>query len=378
MARHARRPALLASALLALPLVLVPAAGALAAEPSATDPVASINGLLDALVGKDFGSLGGFICADRRAVLLDQLDLPTGYQAIGVDATAFLAALQPAITDRSVTLVSQDATSAEVAITGTLSYTVDDAALRDLLKQVLGVQGLDTSDASIDENLPDARDQLQAGLDLASPDTTVMLEDGHWVLCDDFAGIATTDEPLPSLLEPSAAPAVEPSAAADASLPPMDPAALAGLLAVIPEPLRSNCAPDSMWQVPDLGPEPGEVAAVDCDPDGSGGEFVHFARFDAKASMDAFYDTQLQGMKNLGAVDGPGCPDGPGEATWEHGRRFCFQPFGNDANMRWTYDDLAITASAIDDDGDWAALEAFFRSAGPVDPAASPAASPAA
>ncbi|MFN8620059.1 MAG: hypothetical protein U0869_04820 [Chloroflexota bacterium] len=88
---------------------------------------------------------------------------------------------------------------------------------------------------------------------------------------------------------------------------------------------------------------------------------------------------QLQGMKNLGAVDGPGCPDGPGEATQEHGQRFCFQPFGNDTNMRWTYDDLAIAASAMSgDDGDWAALEAFFRSAGPVDPAASPAALPAA
>ena len=53
---------------------------------------------------------------------------------------------------------------------------------------------------------------------------------------------------------------------------------------------------------------------------------------------------------------------------WEHGRRFCFQPFGNDTNMRWTYDDLAITASAINDDGDWAALEAFFVSAGPIAP----------
>jgi hypothetical protein len=95
---------------------------------------------------------------------------------------------------------------------------------------------------------------------------------------------------------------------------------------------------------------------------------VSYSLFADQAAMDAFYDSQLQGMRGMGAVDGPGCPTGPGEATWEHGRRFCYQPFGDDANMRWTYDDLAITASAINDDGDWAALETFFAAAGPVAP----------
>ena len=36
--------------------------------------------------------------------------------------------------------------------------------------------------------------------------------------------------------------------------------------------------------------------------------------------------------------------------------------------MRWTHDALAIAASAIRDDGDWAGLEALFESAGPVAP----------
>ena len=36
--------------------------------------------------------------------------------------------------------------------------------------------------------------------------------------------------------------------------------------------------------------------------------------------------------------------------------------------MRWTHDALSIVANAIEDDGDWAALEAFFASAGPVAP----------
>jgi len=148
----------------------------------------------------------------------------------------------------------------------------------------------------------------------------------------------------------------------------MDPVALERLLTTIPAELRVVCEPDSYWQIDGLGPDPGEIASVDCDPAGSGGVFAGYSLFDSAASMAAFYAEQLTGMRALGGVTGPGCPDGPGEATWEQGRRFCYTTFGDDANMRWTHDALAITVSAIQDDGDWSALETFFASAGPVAP----------
>lgn len=169
--------------------------------------------------------------------------------------------------------------------------------------------------------------------------------------------------------DPSPPPSAPPDPVASASpLPAMDPIAYEALLATIPEPLRSVCEPDVFWQVPDLGPEPGEIAQADCDPDDFGGDYVTYSLFADHASMTAFYDEQLLGMRTMGALEGPGCPLGPGEASWEGGRRFCYQLFGDDANMRWAHDALAITASAINDDGDWAALETLFASAGPIAP----------
>ena len=206
---------------------------------------------------------------------------------------------------------------------------------------------------------------------------------GWSTLAGGLLGMSLLIAPMATAATPSAAPGVSPgvtagaspSASPDASttptgsaapLPSMDPAAYQTLLATIPEPLRSSCEPDTFWQLPDLGPDPGEIAQTDCGPDGSGGTYATFSLFDSAASMGAFYEEQLAGMRALGGLEGPGCPTGPGEGTWEHGRRFCFALFGDDANMRWTHEALAITASAMQDDGDWAALDAFVRSAGPI------------
>ena len=105
---------------------------------------------------------------------------------------------------------------------------------------------------------------------------------------------------------PSAAPGASgspaPSGSVSPSLPPMDPAALASLMAVIPPELAAICIPDTYWQIPDLGPDPGEIASVDCDPDGSGGNYVTYSLFDGNASMDAFYDEQHLGMSAMGAL----------------------------------------------------------------------------
>jgi hypothetical protein len=123
--------------------------------------------------------------------------------------------------------------------------------------------------------------------------------------------------------------------------------------------------PDSYWQSPDLGPEPGEIASADCDPDGSGPLYASVSLFADAASMDAAYDIQLTGMRAMGAVDGPGCFDGPGEGTREGGRIFCYD-FVGDAGARWTDDATLIMVNAFDDDGDWTNLEAFVGSAGPI------------
>lgn len=358
MSRHSPVRRSFAAGLLTLALGLVPGA-ALAGAPSPDDPVATVDSLFDSLLAKDFAGIPAYVCAEKREVVSQRLNLATALGALGegIDAQALIDAMQLSMPDRSVTLVSNDGATAHVAVVGTLRIALDDAAAREFLRQVLEASGQEVTDEMLDQYLPLMKGQLETGQDLGDPDVEVTLQDGAWLVCDDFAGVSTA---------PTAPP--EPSLAPGQTLPPMDAAARERLLAAIPEPIRASCEPDSYWQIPDLGPEPGEIASVDCDPDGSGGDWVSYSLWDSTDAMDAFYDTQHLGMTNMGALDGPGCGQGPGEGTWEHGRRFCFQPFGDDANMRWTHDELAISGSAIRDDGDWAALEAFFASAGPVAP----------
>jgi hypothetical protein len=341
----------LAGGLLAV-VLLTP--GASAATPSPDDPLASVNAFLDTLIAKEFEALPTLVCADKREAVRQRFDLEAAFAEVpeGVDVAAFIDSLTVSTPDRSVTLVSSDGTTAMVAATGSIQIEADETAAREFVRQLLEAEGEDTSDATIDQLLPLVLASVEAPQDLTKT-LAVVNEEGAWLLCDDFGG---------------ASPSPSPSTGPSASPAPMDPAAYEQLLATIPEPIRSSCEPDRYWQVVGLGPDPGEIAAADCDIAGEGGNYVSYSLYDSAESMDAFYDTQLQGTKNMGGLDGPGCPEGPGEGSWEHGRRFCFQVVTNDANTRWTHDALVTAAFALNDDGDWAALEALFQSAGPVAP----------
>lgn len=350
------RGSIVASGMLLLSVLVAPIATA--AAPSADDPAATVHGLLDTLVAKDFAGIGDFVCAEKRDAVVQRFDLAAAFGSLGeeVDVEALFGGLTLSTPDRSVTVTARDDATATVAISGSLALDVSDEAARVFTGQVLEAQGLDVTDELLDQYTPLLIAQLEQPQDLAG-ELAMVVEGGAWLVCDDLGSPTAS---------PGASPAGSPAPAA--SLPPMDPAAYERLLASVPEAIRPFCEPDTFWQVTDLGPEPGEIAQADCDPDDFGGLYVSYSLFASPASMDAFYDEQLLGMRNLGGLDGPGCPEGPGEATWDHGRRFCFQPFGDDANMRWTHDALAITASAIEGDGDWAALEAFFEAAGPIAP----------
>lgn len=359
--RARSRHALLAGAALTLTLSLSPAA--LAASPSPEDPAATVNALLDTFVAKDFGAIGSFACAAKRDAVATRFDLQSQFGALGegIDVAALFDGITISTPDRSVTVASIEGDAASVAVTGSIVLDVTDEAARAFVQQLLEVQGSEVTAELLDQFTPQLVAQLEAPQALDS-DIAMTFEDGAWLVCDDAFG-APTGSPAPTQT------AAQPSAAPDASLPPMDVEALATLSAAIPPDIAATCVPDSYWQVPDLGPDPGEIASVDCDVDGSTGPlFASYSLFDSAASADAFYDLQLQGAQNLAWTDGPGCPDGPGDGTAPDGRRYCYASFGDDANTRWTAASQAIVANATHDDGDWAALEAFVQSAGPVAP----------
>jgi hypothetical protein len=290
--------------------------------------------------------------------VVTRFDLATQFSGLGegIDIEALFAGITVTMPDRGVTVTANDGTTATVALTGSLVLDVTDEAARAFVGQLLQSQGLEVTEEILDQYTPLFMSQLEVPKDMTD-DITMAFEDGAWLVCDDFGGGGV----------PSPAPA--PSGGPEASLAPMDPAALGVLMAAIPLELQSSCTPDSYWQVSGLGPDPGEIAAVECNPDGSGGIFATFSLFADQADRDAAYDLQLEGQRAMGSVDdGPGCPLGPGAGSWQQGQRFCFAPFGIDAGMWWTYDDAPLLGSAMQDDADWEALEAFFRSVVPDAP----------
>jgi hypothetical protein len=95
---------------------------------------------------------------------------------------------------------------------------------------------------------------------------------------------------------------------------------------------------------------------------------VTYRLFDGFDSMNAFFDIQRRNHENGGVANGPGCGRGPGEGTWDNGRKDCFRSNGNEARVMWTHELLYIQADAFRVDGDFAKLEAFWAGAGPVTP----------
>lgn len=163
---------------------------------------------------------------------------------------------------------------------------------------------------------------------------------------------------------PSASPSTAPSAVPSVAVTPTRQQAYEQLLRSIPAQIAAYCEP-----FPEsVALEPGQIGQADCDlPDDSIGDFVSYELFADRASLDTFFDTQRKGHENLGNASGPGCGKGAGEGTWEHGRKDCFT-FFDDAYVMWTYDDLLIDATALQNGGDFAKLEAFWKVAGPVAP----------
>jgi hypothetical protein len=161
--------------------------------------------------------------------------------------------------------------------------------------------------------------------------------------------------PEPTLPDDTSAPAETPSRAE----------AYQQLLVSIPPEIAPEC--ESISESEPM--EPGQLGEADCDlPRGAIGDYVSYKLFDSSASMNAFFDIQRQGHKNLGSSTGPGCGKGPGEGTWDNGRKDCFTFITDDAWMMWTHDLLFIYATALRDDGDWAKLEQFWQTAGPTTP----------
>jgi hypothetical protein len=185
-------------------------------------------------------------------------------------------------------------------------------------------------------------------------------------------GSGTSATPSPTEAPPTALPTsevtAEPTLPEDTGNPAATPSrqdAYQQLLVSIPPEIAAKC--ESIAATVPM--ETGQLGQADCSlPKGSLADFVSYSLFADQASMDAFFDTQRKAHEKGGTATGPGCGKGPGEGTWDNGRKDCYLFVVNDAQVMWTHDLLFIFASAFRDDGDFAKLEQFWKTAGPVTP----------
>ncbi len=205
-----RRWSVLAGGLLALSMVGAPA---IAAEPSADDPVASVNGLLDALLAKDFAGIGAFVCAEKREDVTEDFDLTQAFagMAEGVDVQALIDALVLATPDRVVTLASNDGALALVDVVATMTITLEEEAAKVFIAQLLEGQGMEATDEMVTALLPGLQAQFAEGEDLTDQ-VEVVLEEGRWLVCDDLGDDADASTSPGASGEPMTSPAASPAA----------------------------------------------------------------------------------------------------------------------------------------------------------------------
>lgn len=201
-----RRWSFLAGGLLALSMIGAPA---LAAEPSADDPVATVNGLLDTIQAKDFAAVSSFVCAQYAEQVAGTFDLAAQMGEIpGVDLNALIAGITFTIDPRNATLVSNDGTNAVVDLQATMALGIDENAAREFVKQLLAAQGQEATDAMVDMVLPQLMSQFEGQTQDLSESVDMILENGVWLVCEPFGSDAS---PAPSG-EPAASPAASPAA----------------------------------------------------------------------------------------------------------------------------------------------------------------------
>jgi len=158
--------------------------------PSTTDPVATVNTLLDVFIGRRFDQVRTFACAASA----DDLDSHLNYEKIvsanlpaGIDAKGLVDSMTFAIPNRTLTLTSNDGTTAVVHLVGSLVINYNQDTLRPWVKQLLTASGEDSSDASVDAAMASIVKSNSGSADLTR-DVTLTMDSGHWVICDSTLG----------------------------------------------------------------------------------------------------------------------------------------------------------------------------------------------
>ena len=161
---------------------------------AADSPEAAVNELFDIVASGDFSALDAAVCAADRDAISETFDLGAQLGLASDDPLA--SALTIAIDDRSVELVEQEGDSATAAVSATMSMSVPEDQINDLVRAIL------TAELGPDDPPPSDDDvEMMAGFmgsafnqsQRLDEEITLVREDGEWLVC---GGLVEPQEPV--------------------------------------------------------------------------------------------------------------------------------------------------------------------------------------
>jgi hypothetical protein len=145
------------------------------------DPVTVVRQAMQLVEQGQFEDVADLACADRRDELAGDLGLgqalPEGLPP-GLDPEAFASAFAIGTDDLTLTELERSTDRATVNVEGTISVTIDEARLAELIRGA----GLSVDDALVGQIVAAIKSQLGEGIPI-DEDLTVVVEDGAWKIC---------------------------------------------------------------------------------------------------------------------------------------------------------------------------------------------------
>jgi hypothetical protein len=152
---------------------------------AAADPAATVKAALDAVVNKQFDKIADFACAAKKDQVKGQLNPAAQLANAGMDAATtqqLLDSMSITLTGADFTKVSETGDKAQVQMKGKLSMKFDRDKLKVVVTALLKSQGMDATDAIVNQALDQVSSQLEQGQDISNT-VDLIKENGKWVIC---------------------------------------------------------------------------------------------------------------------------------------------------------------------------------------------------
>lgn len=151
------------------------------------DPVAAVRSMVSLIEAKQFDQLQNVVCADKQDEVANAFNpgaaLASGLP--GVDPGSILQAMSVKFNNLQATEQSRNGNTATVNVKSDLVMSVDQAKMRDVMRQILSAQGQTVPDQQLDAMIAAFSSSGNQSIDES---VEVVNEGGKWLVCDDISG----------------------------------------------------------------------------------------------------------------------------------------------------------------------------------------------